>query len=223
MRVHNRRVNRREFFLVAGGGLAASLPRARAQAGTPLKHWAWMKSAIQDVDAWRRSLADLKAAGFHAILMTGTAGSYRKYLPLVRDEGLELHAWMFTMMRGEHVASHPEWYAVSRSGASTAVKPPYVDYYKFMCPSRDEVREYLRMLVGEIAAVDGLVERAPRLHPLPGRHSAGGALAEIQARPGQGVSGLRLLLLRGLPRSVQGAERSRSRASSPIHLRTAHG
>jgi uncharacterized lipoprotein YddW (UPF0748 family) len=60
------------------------------------------------------------------------------------------------MMRGEHTSTHPEWYAVSRSGASTATKPPYVDYYKFMCPSRDEVRQYLRGIVGELASVDGL-------------------------------------------------------------------
>jgi uncharacterized lipoprotein YddW (UPF0748 family) len=45
---------------------------------------------------------------------------------------------------------------VSRSGLSTAVKPPYVDYYKFMCPSRDEVRAYLRGVVGDLATVDGI-------------------------------------------------------------------
>ena len=60
------------------------------------------------------------------------------------------------MMRGENVKAHPEWYAVSRSGVSTATKPPYVDYYKFMCPSRQEVRAYLREVVREIASVDGL-------------------------------------------------------------------
>ena len=74
----------------------------------------------------------------------------------MRQEGLELHAWMFTMMRGENVTAHPEWYAVSRSGVSTAVKPPYVDYYKFMCPSRAEVRAYLGGVVRELASVDGL-------------------------------------------------------------------
>ena len=160
-------IGRREFLGTLAGGLALPValplqspdPRPATRAvgpAHPRKHWAWMKSEIRDVDAWRRELAGLKAAGFDAVLMTGTADSYGRHAPLVRQEGLELHAWMFTMMRGENVTAHPEWYAVSRSGVSTAVKPPYVDYYKFMCPSRAEVRAYLRGVVRELASVDGL-------------------------------------------------------------------
>lgn len=146
-------MNRRDFFGTVAGGLA--LPLLPWQTETR-KHWAWMRGEVRDVTAWRRMLASLKRAGFDAILTGGNADFYRKHVPIARDEGLELHAWMFTMMRGENVASHPEWYAVSRSGVSTAKKPPYVDYYKFMCPSRDEVRAYLRSFVGELAAVEGL-------------------------------------------------------------------
>ena len=160
-------IGRREFLGTLASGLALPValplqspdPRPATRAvgpAHPRKHWAWMKSEIRDVDAWRRELAGLKAAGFDAVLMTGTADSYGRHAPLVRQEGLELHAWMFTMMRGENVTAHPEWYAVSRSGVSTAVKPPYVDYYKFMCPSRAEVRAYLRGVVRELASVDGL-------------------------------------------------------------------
>ena len=115
-----------------------------------------MRGNVKDVDAWRRTLAELKRTGFDAILIGGNADFYRAHLPLARDEGLELHAWQFVMMRGENVKAHPEWYAVSGTGVTTAVKPPYVDYYKFMCPSRDEVRAYLRGLVREIASVDGI-------------------------------------------------------------------
>jgi uncharacterized lipoprotein YddW (UPF0748 family) len=154
--MHNPPVNRRVFLGVVAAGFAAPLAWPFQQKVAPVKNWAWMKAEVRDVDAWRRELAALKAAGFDAILMTGTAESYRKHVPVVREEGLELHAWMFTMMRAENVKAHPEWYAVSRSGISTAVKPPYVDYYKFMCPTRDEVRESLRAAVREIASVDGL-------------------------------------------------------------------
>ena len=97
-------MHRRDFLetLVAG---AFALPMADAlrQSRAPAKNWAWMKAEVQDFDAWRRQLATLKAAGFDAILMNGDAESYRRYVPLVREEGLELHAWMFTMMRGENV------------------------------------------------------------------------------------------------------------------------
>jgi uncharacterized lipoprotein YddW (UPF0748 family) len=149
------RVNRREFVATVAAGLTFPLAMPFRQAA-PRKNWAWMRGAIKDVDTWRRSLAALKSTGFDAILISGNADFYRRYVPVVRQEGLELHAWTFTMMRGENTEAHPEWYAVSRGGNSTAVKPPYVDYYKFMCPSRDEVREYLRGVVREIASVEGL-------------------------------------------------------------------
>jgi uncharacterized lipoprotein YddW (UPF0748 family) len=149
-------VNRRAFL----GAMTAGFATLRASAfwqGTPSrKHWAWLRGDTKDLDAWRRLLARLKTTGFDAVLISGNADFYRKHVPIARNEGLELHAWMFTMMRGENTQAHPEWYAVSRSGHSTATKPPYVDYYKFMCPSRDEVRAYLRGVVEEIASVDGL-------------------------------------------------------------------
>ena len=147
-------MNRREFLETVAAGLV--LPYTLPAQPPSRKHWAWMRGEIKDADAWRRMLAGLKRTGFDAILISGDAAFYRKYLPIVRDEGLELHAWMFTMMRGEQVDAHPEWYAVSRSGKSTATSPPYVPYYKFMCPSRAEVREYLRGVVTGLAAVDGL-------------------------------------------------------------------
>ena len=149
-------MRRRDFLTTVTGGLALAATCRPTALGMARKNWAWMKSEIKDFDAFQRDLAALKSAGFHAVLMTGDADAYRKFEPFTRDAGLELHAWMFTMMRGENASAHPEWYAVSRSGVSTAVKPPYVGYYKFMCPSRPEVRAYLRGLVRELASVDGL-------------------------------------------------------------------
>jgi uncharacterized lipoprotein YddW (UPF0748 family) len=115
-----------------------------------------MRGSTTPLDTWRRKLASLRAAGIDAVLISGTREFFRAHVPVAHDEGLELHAWLFTMMRGEHTAAHPDWYAVSRSGVSTALKPPYVDYYKFMCPSRDEVRASLLGVVRELAQVDGL-------------------------------------------------------------------
>jgi hypothetical protein len=149
-------VKRRDFLVTLGAGLAVHFGHSMQPVAAPAKHWAWLRGNIKDLDAWRRLLASLKKTGFDAILISGNAGFYRKYVPIAKQEGLELHAWMFTMMRGENVKAHPEWYAVNRRGESTAAKPPYVDYYKFMCPSREEVRAYLREVVAEIASVEGL-------------------------------------------------------------------
>lgn len=158
-------MNRRQFLFAIGAGaalgghnpvhgLAYQQPRRRPRAA--LKNWAWMRGGIKSVDDWRPKLAGMRAAGIDAILITGSADFYREAVPAARQEGLELHAWIMTMMRAENVKTHPEWYAVSRKGLSTADKAPYVDYYKFMCPARDEVRQYLTGYVRELAQIDGL-------------------------------------------------------------------
>jgi len=158
-------MNRRDFLAGAAAGaavlgrcavLGAFSPPATPAGRGPRKHWAWLRGEVTSMDDWRRSLARMKAAGIDAILIGGNADFYRRAVPAAAAEGLELHAWIFTMMRGEHVKTHPDWYAVSRAGVSTAVKPPYVDYYRFMCPSRDEVRHWLAGYVRELAAIDGL-------------------------------------------------------------------
>ena len=154
-------MDRRDFVRLAAVGLFAGqgarpAPAAQAAPPFPVKHWAWLRGDVQNLDAWKRTLSNLRQTGITAVLVSGSADFYRTHMPSARDEGMEVHAWLFTMMRGEHVKTHPEWYAVSRRGVSTAVKPPYVDYYRFMCPSRDEVRAALRAVVRELAAVDGL-------------------------------------------------------------------
>ena len=158
-------MNRRKFLFsigagaaVAGHGLAAAgaAPEVRRQRRATLKNWAWMRGGVKSMDGWRPRLAGMRAAGIDAILVGGNADFYREAIPVARSEGLELHAWVMTMMRGENVKAHPDWYAVSRKGVSTAEKPPYVDYYRFMCPVRDEVRQYLAGYVREIAQIDGL-------------------------------------------------------------------
>jgi len=154
-------MNRRQFLHTAGAGLVlgscATAPASQAgKSRSATKNWAWMRGDVKSMDDWRRKLAEMRAAGIDAILIGGTTDFYRKAIPVARQEGLEVHAWIFTMMRAEHVKAHPEWYAVSRKGVSTADKAPYVDYYKFMCPVRDEVRQYLKEYVRGLSQIEGL-------------------------------------------------------------------
>ena len=156
-------MNRRDFLrTLSAGATLLGAQALRRDAPPPLraaprtKHWAWMRGEFTSLDDWRRKLAEMRSAGITAVLVGGNAEYYRTHVPAAREEGVEVHAWIFAMMRGEHVKTHPDWYAVSRAGVSTADKAPYVDYYRFMCPSRDEVRQYLAGVVRELTAVDGL-------------------------------------------------------------------
>ena len=65
---------------------------------------------------------------------------------------------MFTVNRpGDAVAEqHPEWYAVSRDGKSCFDEPPYVGYYKWLCPTRKESKAHILSLVEGLAKVEGV-------------------------------------------------------------------
>ena len=64
--------------------------------------------------------------------------------------GLEYHAWIPTMLKGDADSS---WYAVNRNGQSAYNVQAYVPYYKFMCPNNDSVINYLVGAYGHIAEI----------------------------------------------------------------------
>ncbi len=176
-------MNKREFMRVlglAGLGLAVKSinPTVRSVfttgTGRKRKQWAWVTTEIQpSIDEWKRRFAEFREAGVDAILpeIYNSRRAYygskhlpvaepwlEKIMPLAKAEGMEVHAWMWSMPCNveEVVARHPEWYVVNRLGESAAVKPAYVNYYKFLCPSRPEVWEFVEETVKELSQYDDL-------------------------------------------------------------------
>lgn len=106
-----------------------------------IKNWVWMRIDKKLTnDDWRRRFALMRECGIDAALFEGyDANVYR----ICKDAGLEAHYWRWTLNRAEYLETHPEWYAVNRLGESSSDKPAYVDYYRFLCPSRPEIAETL--------------------------------------------------------------------------------
>ena len=75
-------------------------------------------------------------------------------MPIAAAEGLELHAWVVALRCNmtSIQQAHPEWFSVSRNGESCLEKPPYVRYYRWLCPSRPEVSDFVRKIVAELVA-----------------------------------------------------------------------
>ncbi len=162
-------MKRREFLRVAGGMLATTAPATTALASCSpepdpppsFTAWTWVHGDRDyDLAEWHRRFARLRDAGLDAVLVGG--GDIDLVSGAAQAEGLEFHRWFWTLNRNgdEWVQNnHPEWFTVSRNLESSLEHPPYVDYYRWVCPSREPVREYLRGLVGELAAhpaVDGV-------------------------------------------------------------------
>lgn len=111
-------------------------------------------------DDYSKEFKKYKSAGIDEVLInTGTDPELLKRLvPIATNEGLKVHAWIMAMNRpGDSVAlQHPEWYAVSRDGKSCYDTRPYVDYYQWLCPTREASRNHVLSLVEGLAKVDGI-------------------------------------------------------------------
>ncbi|MFB3105777.1 MAG: hypothetical protein ACE1ZA_12770, partial [Pseudomonadales bacterium] len=140
---------------LAGGSLLRcntgdtdSTPAASTPPPSPelaLKHWAWMGEGNEGwtLDEWKQQLGQMRAAGISAVLFHEGIKILTELVPAARQQGMEVHLWNPTMLEGGLEDEHREWYVVNRKGESAAVKPAYVPYYKFMCPSREPVQQYL--------------------------------------------------------------------------------
>lgn len=136
-----------------------------------IKNWMWVTPGAEPLtdDDWRRRLDHWRQAGIDAILPevfnnhTAHYGSQHlpvasewleQLLPIARAAGIEVHAWIHSMACNiEQVHDeHPEWFNVNGLGESSWDKPAYVGYYRFFCPSRPGVHEFLKRRVAELAA-----------------------------------------------------------------------
>jgi len=160
-------VKRKDFVKVAAGGIAAAAlsfdtvgctgPRA-SETPSDFLRWTWVHGGGDRNPAeWQAQYSRLADAGFHGVLVGG--GDTAIHSEAAHAAGLEFHRWIWTLNRNgdEWVkANHPEWFTVSRNGESSLERPPYVGYYKWLCPTRPEVRDYLRDSILEIAREPGV-------------------------------------------------------------------
>lgn len=153
-------MNKRDF-LKAGllAGLASQLPlNSSAEALTvtkrrkKLKNWVWTNPNQKDTDAdLEARYTAYKSAGITGIFFEADS---ERHFRAAKAHGIETHRWIWTFNRAELLTVHPEWYSKNRNGDSCADKPPYVNYYRWLCPSRDEVQQYLEQTVNDILDKD---------------------------------------------------------------------
>ena len=153
----------RRRFLKTGvlAGFTASLLPAAAIGAAPKvenkrdwKHWVWIRPNEKDKEADLQKLYKrFYDAGVRGVFFERDSEMHYR---TAKAQKLEAHRWMWTLNRGEKslLQSHPEWYSKNRKGESCADKPPYVGYYRWLCPSREEVAQYLEADVKQILSKD---------------------------------------------------------------------
>ena len=120
--------------------------------------WTWVHGGQDRTEAeWAEHFARIREAGIQKVLVGG--GDVELLSGVAHAQGMEFHRWEWILNRnGDAWAqeNHPEWFTVSREGKSTLTDPPYVGYYRWVCPSRAPVRAYLAERMSEVAAQPGV-------------------------------------------------------------------
>lgn len=116
--------------------------------------WVWMggNSTYSDKD-WDAVFRKLDDAGITGFLFGGDTNQLNKVLCTSKHYDIKVHAWFWTMNRGD---AKPEWLSYNQLGQSLANKKAYVGYYKFMCPALPEVRNFIKTKMSELILVEGL-------------------------------------------------------------------
>ncbi len=145
--------------------LAACNPASRKTSARPeieVPVYAWMDGPGEASDrVIRADFQDLKNKGVIGLMYNGghDPETYKRVGRIAQDVGLEFHTWIPTMIQAENPKLDPEWYGVNGLGESAFDKPAYADYYKFLCPNREEVYLFLADLYSSMAdleEVDGI-------------------------------------------------------------------
>ena len=118
--------------------------------------YAWLGGPGEETDEEiLKKFKDYKEKGIDVLMYNGgqDPAVYSRVGKLAKAAGLGFHTWIPTMVQQPRPGLDSSIYAINRKGESTFDKPPYVDYYRFMCPCRSETYEFLENMYSKIADV----------------------------------------------------------------------
>jgi len=121
--------------------------------------FAWLGGPGEATDTEiRDQFQDLKDKGIDGLMYNGgqDPATYERVGAIAKEIGLAFHTWIPTMVQGDTTKIDPDWYAVSGEGYSALERPAYVDYYKFMCPNKPGVYNFLENMYGAVADVESV-------------------------------------------------------------------
>jgi len=118
------------------------------------RFWVWMHAHPNYSTAqWDSIFFELNEIGIHGVLMGANPKSLKTAIPIARKYHIQIHAWMWTLNRGD---APKELLSVNANGKSLAEEKAYVDYYKFMSPILPETHEFINNKVSQLQRIDGL-------------------------------------------------------------------
>ena len=124
-----------------------------AGATPPPRWWVWIGQGARTADEWKTILHELNLFGIRGLLLNADTAMLARVVSVAAPLGMEVHAWIWTMNRGD---ANPAWLDYNMLEQSLAEEKAYVDYDKFMNPALPEVKVFLQKKFRELASVKGL-------------------------------------------------------------------
>lgn len=122
------------------------------------KTWIWFSWGKRSLEEVETQLRTIRSAGIRSVLLAAPAHKLRMLEAICSELDIQLHAWYITLCRNnqELIQQHPDWFMVSRTQCSTVTHPPYVGYYRWLCPSKSEVRHWLLQQISQLTDIPWL-------------------------------------------------------------------
>jgi len=137
--------------------LACSTPVPKQEQLSKIPVYAWLGGPGNASDEEiQQEFEDLKTYGVDALMYNGGQDPevYRRVGRIAKAVGLSFHTWIPTMVQSKKPEIEAGWYAINGLGESALEKPAYVEYYKFLCPSKEGTYQFLEKMYTNIAEVE---------------------------------------------------------------------
>lgn len=118
-----------------------------SQSPDPVKIYAWTGANPENAN---ELFTQLKSHGVTGVCCRDNSDN-AEVARIAHAHGLEYHVWTRALCDGSFGDS--TLYAVNRNGQSAYSKPAFVGYYKFLCPQKEEVFQYLNERYAAIADI----------------------------------------------------------------------
>ncbi|MBT5401983.1 MAG: Tat pathway signal protein [Crocinitomicaceae bacterium] len=119
-----------------------------------IEKWMWLHgTADTEAATLKAQFKTLAKNGLTGVLIGGDNESMFR---AAKAEGLQAHIWLWTLNRGDEyiMKNHADWYSINRNGESCFDNPPYVSYYRWLCPTNKEVRSFLKDEIRKMSQKD---------------------------------------------------------------------
>jgi len=78
---------------------------------------------------------------------------------IAKQKNIFFQTWKMMLINNDkHILrEHKDWFTINRNGESSAEFPPYVNYYRWLCPNHPQVLPYLKSIVTQYCQIPEII------------------------------------------------------------------